>query len=386
MPKLYGDGIHDDYAYIQKMLNSGTCEVCLPAPKVHYLISKTLYIHGGQTLRLPRTAKIKLAKDSNCSMLENANFEEWAEGICIDGGVWDMNNAEQEPNPYHFPDKHGKLVFYYYDKVGFDPKTSTALPKNVYTGFCMRFCRVKNLLVKNLTLMNPVDFGIHAGYIENFTFRDIDFNYTHGSPKLWNMDGIHIEGHSRNGYIANLKGACHDDLLALTADDGLYGPIENIVVDGIYADGSHSAVRMLSHGEPIKNVSIRNVFGSYYVYCIGLTKYHGGPEERGYMENVSIENVYACACEGTKDVKGGRYHFLWVQRGVDVENLRIEHVYRDEKTYPTSTIKIDEDATVKRFKVKDVILKNRTGKDMELLTIDGKVEELDKKDLITENY
>ena len=219
------------------------------------------------------------------------------------------------------------------------------------------------------------------GYIEDFSVQDIIFDYTEGSPKLWNLDGVHVEGYCKNGSITNLKGACHDDLVAITADDLLYGPIENILVDGIFAEGSHSAVRLLSHGLPIKNVTIRNVFGSYYVYCIGLTKYHGGEEERGVMENIVLENISACACEGTADVKGGRYPVLWVQKGVDVEGLSITNVHREEKTYPTPLFKVDEGATVKNCRLRDIYQKNLLGSPVEFIKIDGEVAYTAKENL-----
>ena len=386
MKKLYGDGIHDDYPYIQKLLDSKICEICLPTPKVCYVISKTLKIHSNQTLKLPRFATIKLADKANCEMIENADFENFNSNICIEGGIWDMNHNNQWPNPYHFPDDNGK---YYFDKLGANHRdmsifsTISSFIRGVYSGMCMRFCRIKNFTLKNLTIKNPVVYGAQLGYIEDFTVEDIIFDYTEGSPKLWNMDGIHVEGYCKNGLITNLKGATHDDLVALTADDGLYGPIDNVVIDGIYAYGAHSAVRLLSHGYPVKNVTIKNVFGSYYVYCIGLTKYHGPAEERGFMENIIIENVFACTSEGTKDVAGGKY-FIWVQKGVDVENLQIKNVCRDERTYPISTIKVDEGAFIKRFKLEDVIVKNRTGENMQSLNIGGKVEDLEQKNVVLE--
>ena len=42
MAILYGDGIHDDYEAIQELLDSGSCQISLPAPKKLYSISKTL--------------------------------------------------------------------------------------------------------------------------------------------------------------------------------------------------------------------------------------------------------------------------------------------------------------------------------------------------------
>ncbi len=377
---LYGNGINDDTPAIQELLDSGLSEVVLPAPQKCYMISKTLKIHGGQTLKLGRFTTIRLMPNSNCAMLEDDDFYTHKENICIDGGIWDMNNTTQAPNPYHYPDETGKMSRDRVAPLG-EPKDRTAF-YDIYTGICMRFCRIRRLIIKNITLKNPVTYGVQMGYTEDFTVRDILFDYTTGAPKLWNMDGIHIEGHCKNGTLYNLKGTCHDDLVAITADDGLYGPIENIIVDGIFAEHAHSAVRLLSHGLPIKNIKISNVYGSYYVYCIGLTKYHGSEDERGIMKNILIENVAACASEGTADVKGGHYPFIWVQKGVDVEGLSIQNVEREENTYSTPLLKIDEGATVKRMRIRDIYQKSALQEEIPLLVLEGEAEILEKKNII----
>ncbi len=92
--------------------------------------------------------------------------------------------------------------------------------------------------------------------------QNITFDYRTGAPKLWNMDGIHIEGGCRNGLIKRLRGACHDDTVAITADDMLWGHIEKIHVEDIRAEGAHSAVRLLSHGLPVRHITVRRICGS----------------------------------------------------------------------------------------------------------------------------
>ena len=242
--KLYGDGVHDDAPAIQELLDEGKSEVFLPTPKKHYCIGTTLKIHGGQCLRMSPFTVIQLLPGSDVAMLEDDDFYTEKKNICIDGGIWDMNNINQSPNPYHFPNKNGETAYDIMKKRGctFDNMTVFG---DWYTGMCMRFCRVENLIVKNVTYKNPVTYGVQIGHINNFTFDTITFDYQTCNPKFWNMDGIHVEGHCKNGYIHNLKGACHDDMVALTADDSLYGPIDNIVVDGLYAEHCHSAVRLL---------------------------------------------------------------------------------------------------------------------------------------------
>ncbi len=381
MEKLYGDGIHDDYAAIQELLDSGICEVVLPAPEKNYLISKTLKIHSNQSLILPRFATIKLAAGADCTMIENDDFSAYSTNIKIEGGIWDMNHNLQSPNPYHFKDKSGKTFYDYIKEDEYDIKTATVFSTR-YVGHCMRFCRVKNFTATNLTIKNPVVYGVQVAYMEDFSFINIQFDYTEGSPKLWNMDGIHVEGHCKNGYLHNLKGACHDDLVAITADDFLYGPIENICVDGIYAEHAHSAVRLLSHGLLVKNIHISNVYGSYYVYCIGLTKYYGGEEERGCMQNIVIDNVFTAGSKGTVDVKGGDCPIIWVQNGVDVDNLSLTNVFRNEETLTTPFIQIDERATVKNLVLNNITQRNYTGKEVPSLVIEGKVDNFVKNNIL----
>ena len=79
--KLYGDGIHDDTAAIQEMIDSGVCEVRLPAPAKFYLISKPLALPSNFRLVLPRYAEIRLADGSNCVMVRNKVVYDHAERL-----------------------------------------------------------------------------------------------------------------------------------------------------------------------------------------------------------------------------------------------------------------------------------------------------------------
>ncbi len=374
--ELYGDGVRDDRPAIQELLDSGVSEVVLPAPKKCYSIGGTLKIHGGQTLRLGATTRVRLLPMANCSMVEDDDFSTWKSDVVVDGGIWDMNHNQQDPNPWHFAGADGKTT---HDKLGTTQvgfaeysKHFTAFP-DVYTGFCMRFCRIQRFTLKNATFVNPVTYGAQLGYIHTFTVENIRFDYTEGSPKKWNMDGIHIEGHCKDGILRNLQGACHDDMVALTADDGLFGPISNILVDGIFAEGGHSAVRLLSHGLTVENICICNVFGKFYSKCVGLTKYHGGDDERGVMRNITIRDVVASCCEGTEDVRPPNPRLFWIQKGVDVENLRIERVRREETYSSAPLLLLEEGATVKRFRMRDVSQKNLTDGKVAFLQMDGEV-------------
>ena len=375
--KLYGNGIDDDYPAIQEMLDSRMSLVELPVPKKNYLISKTLKIHGGQTIKLSPYSVIKLKPDSNCAMLEDDDFCSWKENICVDGGIWDMDNQNQEPNPWHFPGKDGKTSRQRMAECGIEYKNYKGLVP-FYTGKCMRFCRIKNFVMKNVTFENPVTYCVQVSWMEYFTFRDIVCNCTKGAPKLWNMDGIHVEGNCKHGYINNIKGICQDDMVAMTADDGAeYGPIDDVVVDGIFAENTHSAVRLLSHGEPVRNIKLSNIYGTYNSYCIGITKYHGGPEERGCLENIIIDNVAASCAVETADVKHiPSRPFIWVQDGLDLYNLQIKNVFRSENVYTSPTIGVEETVKINCLTIDNVHLINNLNEPIENVIIKGEVENL----------
>ena len=383
--KLFGNGIDDDYPAIQEMLDSGASEVVLPAPEKMYLISKTLKIHGGQCLKLGRFTTIRLMDNSNCAMLEDEDFMMFKENICVDGGIWDFNGINQVGNPHHFAyGEENKTSYERLQAMNFPGyKEAISLP-DTYTGFCMRFCRITNLILKNITFKNPVCYAVDMTWIHDFTVSDIIFDYYAASPKLWNMDGIHVEGNCKNGVIRNLKGACHDDLVALTADDGgTWGPIENIVIDGIFSQNTHSAIRLLSHGEPLRNITITNVYSSSYRYAIGLTKYHGGPEERGVYENITIENCNLSNCEGTPDVRGAWAPIL-IQNYIDIDNLVIRNISRTENYSNRPTVELQPETTVNNMVLDNIHLYNKTNGATKPLLLQGKIKHLTKKNIFVD--
>ena len=93
--KLYGDGMHDDTAAIQKMLDRrGTVMI----PDGRYLIGKPLIIHSDTHLKLSAGATLRLADGANSSLLDNDGLysDETNVNITIEGGIWDGNHLAQE--------------------------------------------------------------------------------------------------------------------------------------------------------------------------------------------------------------------------------------------------------------------------------------------------
>lgn len=370
-PVLFGDGVTDDTAAIQARLDSGASCVYLPPPEKAYLISKTLLIGSGQELKLDRYSEIRLAPQSNCPMIQNKCYLTGLDRrISLTGGIWDMANVDQSPNPqqYHLltPPQKSPL------KEKYDP--------DIFFGCAMRFSHVDNMSITGLTVRNPTSYGMKFCHSSYMYINDISFDYTSCNPIFLNMDGVHLDGHCHHAKISNLRGTCYDDLVALNANDISCaqdeGPITDIDVDGVYADYCHSAVRMLSTGADLERVTIRNVHGNFYVYAVGLT--HFFPERgRGRMDHITIENVftgkeYAPENIGRESRVG--YPLLWVDNLLDIGSLTIRNFVREEKNIGNPSIVIEKSSTVKRLTVRDCKQINRLAEPIKFYDNRGKVE------------
>ncbi len=404
MYTLYGDGVHDDYPAIQEMLDSGACEVVLPAPRKNYLISKTLIISSNCRLVLPRFAHIKLADGANCFMLQNKtvykperrthphlykheehlgeagiamvdkyNFfvndyspdpEDTAKNIEICGGIWDCNNMGQNPNPQ----RNG-----IYEPYGF-------------TGYGMLFYNVKDLTIRSLTMKDPTNFSITLDRVSYFTVRDINFDFNLGNPVPLNMDGVHVNGNCHYGTIDNLKGACYDDLVALNADEGSFGPITNINVSNISAENCHSAVRLLTVKNVVENIHISDVYGTYYQYAIGVTRFYKGDFE-GYFDGITLDNLYISKADREPIRKivntvlpkwGTGSHFapVWIQKDAIVKNIKISNLHRRELVNPVETVFVGANTVVDNMILENISTENHTGMPMPLLKNDGIIKHL----------
>ena len=190
------------------------------------------------------------------------------------------------------------------------------------------------------------------------------------------MDGIHIEGGCKHGIFQNLMGACHDDLLAFTTDDSLYGPISDMLAEGIFAEGCHSAVRMLSTGTPLKNIHIKDIYGSFYVYCVCITKYFEERPDKGIFENIVLENIFASFCDGTKDVPGHWAPFIQIGKNVHISNLTLQNIYREEKICPLPTLGIEKNAVIDNLTVNSAKQRNFTDKKIDFIMNEGTIKNL----------
>lgn len=364
-PDVVGDGVHDDTAGLQAALDSGASIVYLPRPRAHYLISRTLRIHSGQTLIADPSAVIRLADHAHAHLLTNANPDSGDCRITVLGGIWDGNNVTQTCEYHQTGQWQGEFR------------------RDRFLGVLFQFDRVTDLRIAHLTLKDPEAYSLQLGRVERFTVEDITFD--HNLRKL-NMDGVHVHGPARFGRISNIKGATNDDMVALNADDGgIYemsrGPIEDISVDGLYADNGYTAVRLLSCGSPVRRVRISNVFGTYRYNVVSFTHHRVHPGEPSTFEDVVLDGIFCSKpveplANPSPADEWGRHSapLIWVADKVHVRGLSISHLMRTERLENAPpTIQVDAGATVEGLTLIDCRTVSATATPVEHLHNDGTV-------------
>jgi hypothetical protein len=363
---VWGDGRRDDTAGIQALLDSEVPVVRLAPPAVAYLISKPLLIHSHQALVLDRFTRVKLAPKSDCLMVENADQENGNTNIAVQGGIWDMDNMSQTPNPLAVPP--AALL-----------AQKTYLP-GTYLGIGMRFDNVENLSLSGLTIKDPVTFSIQLARARQFTVDDVTFDFNMGNPIPGNMDGIHLDGGCRFGRITNLKGRTYDDLVALNADDGIdspcWGPIEDIVVDGIFAEGAHSAVRILSNHSWMRRISISRVFGTFYQYGIGITNIFPAEPSDGLFDQIALHDIFAAKSPRLPVFQKDDhpvFPIVWVERGSRIGTLSVSNLHRRETCTSVECIGVAKGASIQRLYASSCSYANEAGGSPAFLGNEGEI-------------
>ncbi|NLE66391.1 MAG: hypothetical protein GX608_03125 [Lentisphaerae bacterium] len=374
---LHGDGIHDDAAAIQALLDSGISCVALPAPAKNYAIGRSLRLRSGQTLRLEPTTVIRLLPGSSCAMLVNDPAETNAHDIRLAGGIWDMDNANQGANPFH--PEYASDTKYPYRKYGGEGYSTERFEKryhlDTFLGCAIQFYGIRRLEIRDVTVRNPVTYGIQVGGLAYFTIENIRFDYEGPRPHRINMDGVHLDGPCKFGVVRNLQGTTYDDLLALNADDMASGPIESVAVDGIFANDCLRAVRLLSAESRVSDITIANVFGTFYSNPFEFSQYYATPK-RGDFGRIVIRNVFvSCGSHPEKPAWEGRPLFVMNDK-IDIEYLAIDNFHRDEALRAVPCFRIGKSVHIRALALSNISLRNRTGNPITFLDHEGVIDRL----------
>ena len=345
--KLYGDGIHDDTDAIQALLDLRG-RVTLPYGE--YLITHPLIIHDDTYFKLDPMATLHLADGANCALLDNDGLYERRvnRNITIEGGIWDGNNPAQTREYIeneNLPCDYDKYI------------------SNTLAVFMIRLVHTERLTVKNVTFKNPTTYAIHIANAKHFTVENVFLDY---NLNLLNMDGVHIQGPARFGLIRNVRGNANDDHVALCANGTVRseitrGDIEDVDIDGIYCDNGYTGVRLLSRGDAIRNISIRNIHGEFRYYAVSFTHHYPLRDDMPILlENVHISDIYASKSRLNTnprfqgEVDNGA--LIWFESGINCRNALVENIYRNERNATTKapTVRISAGANVENLVVRNV--------------------------------
>ncbi len=345
--KLIGDGIHDDTEAIQNMLDK-TGTVYIPDGK--YLISRPLIIHDDTHLILAQNAVLRLKDHVNCSLLDNDGLYKKCtnKNITIEGGIWDGNHDNQEreviPNE-DLPCDYDKYV------------------SNSLIVLMIRLVHTENLTVKNVTFKNPTSYAIHIADAKYFTVENVKLDYDLTKP---NMDGVHIQGPARFGVIRNVMGNANDDHVALCANgttrsEITRGDIEDIDIDGIYCDNGYTGVRLLSRGDAIRNIRIRNIHGQFRFFAVSFTHHYPLKDDMPILlENVTLSDLYVSKSTGFMPDGHERAvrtnALVWFESDTHCRNIIVEKIYRHETNKDTEapTVRISERANVENLTIRNI--------------------------------
>ncbi len=354
--KLYGDGIHDDTDAVQRKLDQkGLIEI----PHGTYLISRPLIIHDDTHLKLAKTAVFHLADHANCSLLDNDGLysDKINRNITIEGGIWDGNHCAQDRQKIPNEGVPG-------DDNEDQPCDKELYLSNIYLILMMRLVHVENLKIQNLTFKNPTTFAVQIADVNKFVVENITLDY---DLIRNNMDGIHVQGPARFGRIRNISGNANDDHVALCANGTTrsaitHGPIEDVTIDGVYCDNGYTGVRLLSRGDPVRNIRISNIHGAFRYFALSFTHHYPLRDDMPILiENVTVSNLFIAktqeAIERDLTIRKSVRPLIWVEDGVNCKNVLLEniHVRRNAKKGVVPTLVVSETATTENFIVRNVV-------------------------------
>ena len=210
--------------------------------KGEYVLDGTVYMPDDSTLVLRDGAVLKAGahafdKAGCVAVITNADKRGGNRNVKISGGVFDGNNAFNQRENW----KDGPCQ-----------------------GILFDFVNVDGLQLNNLTAKNSESYHFRLGFVRNFVIENVTISDDLFTPC---QDGIHVGGGCRNGVIRNIfaeKGSTNDDLVAFNADDVNYycqnvgmrdADISDMLVENVTAEDCWTALRLLSVGHRIENVT-----------------------------------------------------------------------------------------------------------------------------------
>jgi len=253
---LSGGGT-DDTTAIQAILDQ--------APKLgnlHLIVDgaalvRGLDVYANTTIECPNpSCGFFLADQANRAILRNAHpskAEIIDRNISVLGGTYNNNRAKQL---HHREDK--------------SPVTA------------IEFFGIEQLLLRDVVIRDQRTYCTFVSNWRHVQMEHIDIQLS-DREHAENTDGLHFCGPGQFLCLRDIQGCTYDDFIALNADDGhsvyddkgnlynngeqgpyvSFGPITDVLIDGVVLDGAAQGIRFLSRKSRIDRVVVRNMVGSY---------------------------------------------------------------------------------------------------------------------------
>ncbi len=265
---------------------------CLYIPKMENTVytDRPIVMHSGYKIRADFDQRIASVPNISRPLVVSDNILDGAFrevhldnptcDIAIEGGIW-------ETLSYTPALSNGNV------RLQIDPEN----PIRGSFGM-MIFSNVKNVIVKNFTAANCLSYAVQICNCDGFCIEN-------GVFENYQKDGIHVNGHVKNGIIRNLEGKnMGDDMIALNAWDWYssaitYGNIENLIIENIKSE--HNELRLLpgrklyddgsSNECAIRNCILKDISGVYTFKLYGQPLFRDPERDYSPIPGV-IENVY----------------------------------------------------------------------------------------------
>jgi hypothetical protein len=337
----------------------------------------TLTVPSGETLKCAPGVTIKLNYFANCLMIANKGGSGGDTNITLDGGTWDANGGWNDMRAPSVP------VKVFGGEGGYRP---------YWCGSAMQLGMCRNLTVKNLTVLNGKKYAIYVAGGTKIRVDNITFNT--GS------DGVHLNGPASDIKISNIRGFCHDNMIAIVASEGAYYPeitgdaittARNIVdleisdiTCGLPGKPTFQPIRFTGRAtDTISKVRISRVSGDGSLAGHGIafsddnSDCDPGPDvypaglEHTIMRNIVIEDVSLKCQPGYAVVQIG---------GSGVKDITVRRISQESPN--DSIVLVNNNAALERLTIEDITAPDNNAR---LFNIEAAVDELNIRNAVVQS-
>jgi hypothetical protein len=225
----------------------------------------------------------------------------------------------------------------------------------------MDFFGVEHLSVRHVIIRDQRTFALFVANFQHVYMHDVRVLLDTLIPE-GNQDGLHFCGPGRFLTLRDIQGTSWDDFIALNADDGHtyyaddgslaargwphigFGPITDVLIDGVTLDGAAQGVRFLSRISLIDRVVVRNVTGTYTSFGFFMDPFW---ERGGNYGSILIENVDLRALPPNFDYMP---NFLFALGGHH-RHVTLRNITHLDACDSRRTVYIEDDAQIDHLRV-----------------------------------